>query len=130
MLKKIEPFIYNFLSLFVPRKVRYKIEGSCVKCGKCCRYMYSKDTYTEREFKIMQFIYPAYKRFYIVGKDEENNLIFGCKLIDENNLCTDYKNRLKMCKNYPSKFINFRGELHDNCGFTVRPEKSFNDYLK
>ena len=37
--------------------------------------MYSYDTYTEKEFKIMQFLFPAYKRFYIKGKDEEGNLL-------------------------------------------------------
>ena len=35
--------------------------------------MYSVDTYTEKEFKIMQFLFPAYRRFYIKGKDEEGN---------------------------------------------------------
>ena len=34
-------------------KVSYEITGECKKCGKCCNYMYSYDTYTEKEFKIM-----------------------------------------------------------------------------
>ena len=33
--------------------------------------MYSFDTYTTTDFKIMQFLFPAYRRFYIRGKDEE-----------------------------------------------------------
>ena len=36
----------EFLSYFVPEKMEYKITGKCLKCGKCCRYMYSFDTYT------------------------------------------------------------------------------------
>ena len=63
----------EFLSYFVPEKMEYKITGKCLKCGKCCRYMYSFDTYTTTDFKIMQFLFPAYKRFYIRGKDEEGN---------------------------------------------------------
>ena len=35
--------------------------------------MYSVDTYTEKEFKIMQFLFPTYRRFYIKGKDEEKD---------------------------------------------------------
>ena len=62
----------EFRSYFVPQKVEYEISGECKKCGKCCNYMYSVDTYTEKEFKIMQFLFPPYKRFYIKGRDEDN----------------------------------------------------------
>ena len=68
----------EFLSYFVPEKMEYKISGTCLKCGKCCRYMYAFDTYTTTDFKIMQFLFPKYRRFYIRGKDEEGNLIFVC----------------------------------------------------
>ena len=78
-MKKITDFIMviinEFLSYFVPERVSYEITGECKKCGKCCNYMYSIDTYTEKEFKIMQTIFPKYKRFYIKGKDEDGNLI-------------------------------------------------------
>ena len=79
MINLIQTLIYEIKSYFVPEKIEYAITGECKKCGKCCNYMYSFDTYTEREFKIMQFLYPAYKRFYIKGKDEEGNFIFACK---------------------------------------------------
>lgn len=121
--------IYEFLSNFVPEKLSYKITGECKKCGKCCNYMYSKDTYTEKEFKIMQMIFPKYKRFYIKGKDEFGNLIFACKLVTPEGLCSDYKHRLRMCKNYPAKRINYPGKLHEGCGYKVEIKK-FEDYLK
>ena len=125
-------FIYVIIneirSYFVPEKVSYEIKGECRKCGKCCNYMYSYDTYSEKEFKIMQFLFPAYKRFYIKGKDDEGNLIFACKLVTEEGLCSDYKHRLPMCKNYPLKKIFYPGKLHDGCGYYV-VSKSFEDYL-
>lgn len=121
--------IFNeFRSYFVPEKVSYEITGECKKCGKCCNYMYSKDTYTEKEFKIMQILFPAYKRFYIKGKDELGNLIFACKLVTEEGLCSDYKHRLSMCKNYPARRIFYNGKLHEGCGYKVNV-KSFEDYL-
>lgn len=83
--------------------MEYKITGKCLKCGKCCRYMYSFDTYTTTDFKIMQFLFPAYKRFYIRGKDEAGNLIFACKYVTEEGLCSVYDKRLRMCRNYPAK---------------------------
>jgi hypothetical protein len=116
------------MSRFVPEKLSYEITGECKKCGKCCNYMYSMDTYTEKEFKIMQMIYPKYKRFYIKGKDEFGNLIFACKLVTPDGLCSDYKNRLRMCKNYPAKKISYPGQLHEGCGYTVHIKK-FEDYL-
>ena len=120
--------INETLSYFVPEKIEYEITGECKKCGKCCNYMYSVDTYTEKEFKIMQFLFPKYKRFYIKGKDEEGNLIFACKLVTPEGLCSDYKNRLRMCKNYPAKKILYPGKLHEGCGYKVNI-KNFDDYL-
>ena len=129
MFDLIKAIYYEFLSEFVPEKLSYEITGECKKCGKCCNYMYSKDTYTEKEFKIMQMIYPKYKRFYIKGKDDEGNLIFACKLVTPEGLCSDYEHRLRMCKNYPAKRIKYPGKLHEGCGYTVHIKK-FEDYLK
>ena len=116
------------MSYFVPEKVEYEITGECKKCGKCCNYMYSFDTYTPKEFKIMQFLYPAYKRFYIKGKDDEGNLIFACKYVTEEGLCSVYDKRLAMCKRYPLPKIKYPAEMHKGCGFTVH-KKKFSDYL-
>ena len=129
MFDLVKAIFYEFLSEFVPEKLSYEITGDCKKCGKCCNYMYSKDTYTEKEFKIMQMIYPKYKRFYIKGRDEEGNLIFACKLVTPEGLGSDYDHRLRMCRNYPAKRIGYPGKLHEGCGYTVHVKK-FEDYLK
>ena len=122
--------IYNeILSYFVPERVSYEITGECKKCGKCCNYMYSVDTYTEKEFKIMQFLFPAYRRFYIKGKDEEGNFIFACKLVTKDGLCPVYDKRPRMCRNYPAKRIFYPGKLHEGCGYKVNI-KTFEDYMK
>ena len=76
----------------------------------------------------MQFLFPAYKRFYIRGKDEEGNLIFACKYVTDEGLCSVYDKRLKMCRNYPAKKISYPGKLHKGCGFKVE-DKSFKSYL-
>ena len=130
LLNILKPIYYEYLSYFVPKKLGYKITGECKKCGKCCTYMYSLDTFDEEEFKIMQFIYPGYKRFYVKGKDAEGNLIFACKLLGEDGLCTDYKKRLPLCKKYPVKKIYYNGKLHEGCGFSIEPEVEFENLLK
>jgi hypothetical protein len=129
MFDMIKSIFYEFLSEFVPQKLTYKITGECRKCGKCCNYMYSKDTYTEKEFKFMQKLFPTYKRFYIKGKDDEGNLIFACKLVTKEGLCSDYNHRPRMCRNYPAKKINYQGKLHEGCGYKVEVKK-FENYLK
>lgn len=121
--------INEIKSYFVPEKIDYEIVGECKKCGKCCNYMYSFDTYTEQEFKFMQALFPSYKRFYIKGKDKDGNLIFACKYISEEGLCTVYNKRLKMCKKYPFKKILYPADLHEGCGYKV-VKKNFEDYLK
>ncbi len=113
----------------MPEQVIYEVTGECKKCGKCCNYMYSVDTYTEKEFKIMQFLFPTYRRFYIKGKDEEGNLIFACKLVTPEGLCSDYKHRPRMCRNYPAKRVAYKAQLHEGCGYKVNI-KTFQDYLK
>lgn len=130
LLDYLKVIYYELRSRFVAKKVKYRLEGSCKKCGDCCRYMYSIDTYTEKEFEIMTKIFPKYKRFKITGRDEYNNLIFACTLLDKNGLCSDYKNRLNMCKKYPCIRQNAGGKLHKNCGYSLIPEKSFNNYLE
>lgn len=129
MLEILENIKNEFLSYFVPEKVEYEIQGECKKCGKCCRYMYSFDSYTKKEFKFMQFLFPSYRRFYIKGKDDKGNLIFACKYVTNNGLCSVYEKRLPMCKKYPSKKIFYPAKLHEGCGYKI-VKKSFNDYLQ
>jgi Fe-S-cluster containining protein len=121
--------INEIKSYFVSDKIEYEIVGECIKCGKCCNYMYSFDTYTEKEFKFMQFIFPSYKRFYIKGKDAEGNFIFACKYVSDKGLCTVYNKRLNMCKLYPYKKISYFAKLHEGCGYRII-KKDFKDYLK
>lgn len=122
-------YFNEFLSYFVLEKIQYEIKGHCRQCGKCCNYMYSYDTYTEQEFKILQMIFPQYKRFYIKGKDELGNLIFACKFVTSDGKCSVYDKRLSMCKKYPLKKVSFFPKLHQGCGYYSNP-KLFKDYLK
>lgn len=119
---------WEFMSYFVPQKQEYDIKGECIKCGKCCENLYSAHPCTEKEFKFMQIIFPTYRRFYIKKKDENGNLVFGCKYLTEDKLCSVYKKRPLMCKKYPQKKLSFYAEMPDGCGYYVE-KKSFKEYL-
>ena len=130
LIKFIKNIYYEIMSNFVLEKVKYGIEGECCRCGDCCRFMYSLDAYTEEEFKFLTNFYPKYKRFKIIGKDENGNLILACKFIDEYNLCPDYENRLEMCKDYPNPAkIKAGGRLYKRCTYKLIPEREFESFL-
>lgn len=124
----IKSFYWEILSYFVPQKQEYEIKGSCNKCGKCCETLYAAYDYSEKEFKIMQFIFPVYRRFYIKGRDEFGNCFFGCKYLNENKLCSVYKKRPLICRKYPQKKLSFYAQMPDGCGFYIE-KKNFKDYL-
>lgn len=125
----LKTLYYEIKARFIIEKVSYSIEGQCKKCGRCCKHMYSIDTYSESEFKITQFFYPKYRRFYVAGKDEDGRLIFACKLLNKDGTCSVYSKRLGMCKNYPHKNLKYGTKLPDYCGFKVVCDKKFEDYL-
>ena len=130
LIKFIKNIYYEVMSNLILEEVKYDIEGKCSQCGDCCRFMYSLDTYTEDEFKFLTNFYPKYKRFKVIGKDTDGNLILACKLIDEYNLCPDYENRLEMCRDYPNpKKIRAGGKLYKRCTYKLIPEKAFEDFL-
>lgn len=61
----IKSFYWEILSYFVPQKQEYEIKGSCNKCGKCCETLYAAYDYSEKEFKIMQFIFRYTEDFIL-----------------------------------------------------------------
>jgi len=124
----IKSIYYEFLSYFVPKKIKYKIEGECNQCGKCCKQIRSYGLKNEKEFAIMQKIFPHYKRFFITGKDKNGEYILSCKYLSKDNKCSVYNKRPLVCRNYPRKYVYFNAELIEGCGYRV-VKKEFKDYL-
>ena len=124
----IKSLYYEFLSYFIPKKVKYKVEGECLKCGKCCKEIRAYGMKSEKDLKIMQFFLPHYRRFFISKTDDKGDVVLSCKYLTENGLCSVYNKRPSVCKNYPAKSINFNGEMIDSCGYKVI-KKQFKDYL-
>ncbi len=119
--------------LFSSKYVRY---GQCKQCGKCCRSIVlldmGKPIKTEEEFDQIKKKYKAYNHFYPSGRDNQNQLLFTCKSLGEDNLCRDYFFRSLYCRKYPNidkKFIMSGGRMLDGCGYKIEPSKKFSDYL-
>lgn len=104
---------------------QYRLEGQCNRCGTCCKLMYALDDWTPGEFKLMQFLFPSYKRFEIAGKDEKNNLMFKCNWLQADNTCKNYPKRLDMCKNFPNVRYGSLGNVPEGCGYRLVPVNNF-----
>ncbi|MBQ2644998.1 YkgJ family cysteine cluster protein [bacterium] len=129
MIKDFLKSIYwEILSYFVPERQSYEVTGKCIKCGKCCKNIYSAYMYSEQEFEFMKKIFPSYRRFYIKRRDEKGNFIFGCQYL-KNNLCSVYEKRPRLCRSYPQKRLAIYSKMPDGCGYKVE-KKSFNEYLQ
>ena len=90
LLNLLKSTYYDFKSIFVLQKVRYKITGSCNKCGKCCRDIRFKYQYTEKEFELAKFLYPVYRRLKIRSITPEEGMILECTLLNEDGTCSKY----------------------------------------
>ncbi len=127
MWDKIKSFCYDFLSIFVVKRVKYNITGKCNKCGKCCQDIRFRGD--ESDFNLTKFLLPTYKRFRINGKDEDGYLILGCTLQNSDGTCSVYEKRPSLCRNFPKKYLYYNAVLQDGCGYTVEPDKKFEDYF-
>ena len=73
---------------------------------------------------------PAYKRFFVVSKDEQGYLQFSCSHYDFDCGCRDYPNRPVICKKYPSKSLSLHGgKLIRGCGYSIQVGSSFSKHL-
>ncbi len=129
MLNIIKSFIYELGSYFVPTPNPYKRVGECKQCGQCCRKIYSIDTFSEKEFKFMQLIYPPYRRFYIKEVDENGHFIFACKYVLPDGRCSVYSKRPRVCRQYPVARHNCSLTLPDGCGYKF-VKKEFKEFLE
>jgi len=117
-----------------PKKI-VVMNGSCQKCGGCCRNMNIFDAgrwvTKESHFKKMIAEKPEYARLHITGKNSNGTLNFKCSWLTPQNTCKDYENRLDFCKTFPNKLaISKEGILHKGCGYSIRVHSSFDSVLK
>lgn len=114
----------------------------CHMCGKCCRVVTTSIPYAQlksmaesgdkgaTDFLSLFEPYPSIEaarnvdadvvdniisRLKNDGKFDENNITFyGCRFLQDNNLCSRYETRLDLCKHCPSTPWSI---VPPNCGF-------------
>ena len=87
----------------------------------------------EEEFERIKKFDSDYNHFFISGKDENNILLFTCKSLGENNLCTSYFFRSIYCRLYPkikTKYLNTNTKMLEGCGYYFESNIRFEEFLK
>jgi Fe-S-cluster containining protein len=82
----------------------------------------------EAEFERLKPQHFFYSWLNIVGNGE-TGLIFECTKLDkEKGVCTAYKQRASICRNYPQEEVfEMGGIISDDCGYKFVPIKSFEE---
>lgn len=122
---RLGSFSLHGLCCFLWLRLRGKsilVTGSCHGCGRCCRAICLEGSEgwlrSEKSFQRVVKKYPEYKRFAISGRDSQGYLLFRCTWSMADGSCSDYEQRLPLCRNYPESSLIFAGgRLLPGCGY-------------
>ena len=87
----------------------------------------------EKQFEDLKQFDKKYHHFDITGRNNKGVLLFRCKSLDNNNKCRDYFWRSIYCRAYPKVTDKIRlggCETFDTCGYKIKINKDFKNYLK
>jgi len=87
----------------------------------------------EEEFERIKKLDDKYNHFFISSRDETGILLFTCKSLGEDNLCTCYPFRSLYCRLYPrikTKHIRAGAEMPEGCGYYIESNVKFEEFLK
>ena len=130
--------LFKSLKLFISMVFtsKYKLEGQCKQCGRCCRnIVFYNDNRPITEDDDLNKLIKEDRHlisFYVSGKNEKGELLFTCKSLGEDNKCRHYWFRSLYCRRYPLVKSLKTGQYlqpEDYCGYKIVPVKSFKDYL-
>lgn len=122
---------YSWLKL---ARKELAVTGSCHCCGNCCRALNLEGPHgwlrSAVAFASLVDRNPEFSRFEVTGKDSCGYLLFRCRRVDADGLCTDYEDRPSVCREFPHKDLLFcGGMLPTGCGYKFIEIKSFHHVL-
>ncbi len=104
-------------------KPKWNIQGQCNKCGKCCKLLAISLPNFWNKFKFIRnhirWYYEINYNFKYVKTEMNTWLIFTCKNLNENNLCSIYPKRPRICREYPSPYARDKPDIPPDCGFKL-----------
>ncbi len=132
LVSKTDKAYFEFKKFFNGKVLgrKYVRTGKCKACGRCCREIYVRHASdiikSEEEFERLKGNHFFYSYLKVTGKSE-TGLVFECTKLDkEKGVCTAYKQRALLCRQYPvEEIFMMGGEISENCGFKFVPIESF-----
>ena len=114
----------NFLTNTAKRLFgsRYRLAGSCKKCGSCCRQIYLTMTPAQTNSKLFTAVSVRWITwlfdFILIRIDHEHNsLVFTCQHLTASGQCGNYRWRPNVCRNYPLVDYFTEPKTLPGCGF-------------
>ena len=112
---------------------QWQLKGGCQKTGECCKLIVLEMP----AFLKMPALFRLARKwgiwwheringFTYAGEEAGGALIgFTCKRLGKNHLCLDYKNRPRVCREYPQVRYYGKPRLYKGCGFyfSLRAQK-------
>ena len=132
-------YLKRFLILFVlldnfltntPKKVlfktKWKLEGQCKQCGRCCQRILMKATPGQLSSKLYTKVAIGWTcwlfDFIFLDIDYENHYIaFTCKHLKTSGSCGNYFWRPNVCRNFPLVDYFEKPKILPWCGFKEQP---------
>lgn len=103
---------------------RFRLEGTCNRCGKCCRtptiQVFPLILYMKHIRRLILAWHRVINGFRLLREDRKSRvLIFRCTHWDpKTGLCDSYESRPGMCRDYPRILLESpQPEFFDTCGY-------------
>ncbi len=105
-------------------KPQYVLGGSCHKRGVCCRSIIGNPPNIIKKtwgLRLYAGYHALMHKFEVVGRTEDDGLIFSCGHLRSDGRCGIYRHRPRLCRNYP--VLPFFGppQLLPGCGYKIIP---------
>lgn len=100
-------------------KPEYVRQGACQGCGACCRTIgVIIPKFLCRPWGIRYFAWWHGHRFNFEYLGHEGNmLVYTCRHLTDDNRCSIYRFRPRLCREFPRPQLWGHPDLHDGCGF-------------
>ncbi|MCP4872351.1 MAG: YkgJ family cysteine cluster protein [Proteobacteria bacterium] len=89
---------------------RYRLEGTCEGCGRCCEKPSIRVGFATFHFPLMRWLFLSWQRrvngFDFLESERSRVLVFRCTHFDPaTKLCDSYGSRPAMCRDYPRMLL-------------------------
>jgi Na+/H+-dicarboxylate symporter len=101
----------------------WPITGGCLKCGQCCKLiaMHVTSFVAHRLYlrNMVQWYYEENYGMIFQTITDEVWMVFSCPNL-EGNLCSIYRRRPRICRQYPFEDSILKPDIGPSCGFRLR----------